>query len=79
MRIVSPKSGLFSNQEICLLKLTTEPTRKTAGGFKPWSLAEQDAFSSVVISVFCSAFVPQRISAAGVSGALPLAISFSVM
>ena len=79
---VVPKRGRVagaSNQPIFSRRFTTSPTTKMAGGFNPAALTSDAALPRVVTSVSCSGFVPQRITAAGVSAARPWAMSWPVM
>ena len=78
-RIRWPNNGRSSNQRRPCRKFTTSPTTKIAGGVIPCAATSATALPTVVIRVFCCGVVPQRITAAGVSAARPLAISCVVI
>ena len=77
-----PKSGRWlrrSNHWSLSRSFTTSPTRKMAGGLSPARCTSSAARPTVVTSTRCSGFVPQRMTAAGVSALRPFSMSFCVM
>ena len=78
-RIFLPNNGRLSNQAKSLRNLTTLPTIKIAGGFKPALSTSALALATVVSNTRCSGLVPQRITAAGVCGSRPFSINFLVI
>ena len=66
-----PNSGRFSNQFTCSRNLTTSPTTMTVGGSNPACAVFTTMSRNVPMMVRCSALVPHRTAATGVSGARP--------
>ena len=67
----SGRVSAASNHDNSFRSFTTLPTMKIAGGLIPFRFTSSAALPSVVTSVRCSGFVPQRMTAAGVSAARP--------
>ena len=77
--IVLPNNGLLSNQRNCSRKDTTSPTITIAGAFNCAFSTSSTTCSKVETNVSWIGFVPQRMTATGVSLGRPYLIKLVAM